>query len=313
MTRGADLSDDEGAAANGRARLADVQQVLRHAELDRVRAHPQFDTVCFEMVDSWARHAEEDRSMVRTLRDVGNYMAGAWALSLAASPQDLTHASLSELLEVTGLGSRNRAHAMLVYLQVIRLIEREPDDGTGDGRVRRYRPRPALRQLFVNRFRLQLSIIAPIAPEAEAVLARWDEPAVFDAFMRANGRFMIGSFLGYDHDAPNLNAFGHRNGGLTILGQIIIQAGREGAFPPPGPVRLNLSDLARRSGASRGQVRAVLKAGVEAGFLIDRPDGQTGFTQRLADQLLFLLQGYILSLAWCARLAAEGSVEPSAR
>lgn len=304
---------DEGQVARAAAFRAEVMQVVRQSELDRMVEHPAFASTSLAMVESWAPQADDDLSMTRTLRDVGHYMAGVWALYLAASPQGLTHASLSELLELTGIGSRNRAHAMLVYLQFIRLIEHDPDPG-GDGRVRRFRPRAALRQLFVNRFRRQMTTLAPLAPEVAATLAHWDDPGVFEAFMVANGRFMIGSYLSYDQSGPTLDVFSHRNSGLTILGQILTQANEDGRFPPPGPVQLNLSDLARRSGASRGQVKSVLKAGVEAGFLVDLPDGRTGFSDALIHQVKYLLAAYGLSLAWCAREAAgKAAVEPQER
>jgi len=274
-----------------------VFDVLAQDSLDAMIAHPDFGAVSLVLMDNWGPHAEDDASMTRTLRDVGHYMAGIWALALHGTLEGLSHASLSRLVEPLGFGSRTRVHAMLVYLQVIGLVR--PTAAQGDGRLKRYAPTPALEALFRARFHRELGFCAPLVPEVEAVLARWHEPGVFEAFMGATGRFMAGSFLAYDRKAPNLDGISQRNAGLTVLGQLLVTAGA--GFPPVGPVEINLSELAKRSGVSRQHARNILKVGEQAKFWRTQADGRLVFSEAFDLQIRVLMASYVLHLAWCAR------------
>ncbi len=274
--------------------------VLSHPELDRIQGLPNFGAVSLRAMDGWAPHAEDSQSMTRTLRDIGHYMAGVWAIQLNQAPGGLTHASLSEIVGPMGMGSRTRVHTMLAYLQFIGLIRSAPK--SGDGRLRHYEPTAGLITLFRARFRRELTILAELAPDMTRTLARWDEPGVFESFVSAHGQFMNASFMTYDAEASNLDVFSHRNAGLIILGQVVTAAHRPGdAFPPPGPAVLNISDIARKSGVSRAHVRGVLKAGEAKGFLAPRPDGATAFSPELRHNIEHLMAAYTLSLGWCAR------------
>ncbi|RYF93276.1 MAG: hypothetical protein EON95_09500 [Caulobacteraceae bacterium] len=284
-----------------------VFDVLAQDNLDRMIDHPDFGAVSLTLLDNWGPHAEDDASMTRTLRDVGHYMAGIWALALHASPEGLSHASLSRLVEPLGFGSRTRVHAMLVYLQVIGLIR--PAAAQGDGRLKRYAPTPALAALFRSRFERELALCAPLVPEAEPALGRLREPGVFEAFMAATGRFMTGSFLAYDRKAPNLDGISQRNAGLIVLGQLIVMA--EAGFPPTGPVEVNLSELAKRSGVSRQHARNILKVGEKADFWRIRADGRLIFADTFELQIRVLMASYVLHLSWCARQALSAtSISP---
>lgn len=276
-----------------------VLTVLDQDRLDGMIQEARFGDVSLALLDNWAPHAEDDASMTRTLRDVGHYMAGIWALGLHCSPEGFNHASLSRLVEPLGLGSRSRVHAMLVYLQVIGLIR--PIPAQGDGRIKRYAPTPALEALFRARWRRELRLCLPLLSDAQAVLDRWDEPGVFEAFMAATGRFMAGSFLAYDRKAPNLDGISERNAGLVVLGQLVSMAG--GDFPPTGPAEINLSELAKRSGVSRQHARNVLKVGEKAGFWRTGADGRLSFTQAFDLQIRVLMASYILHLGWCGEQA----------
>lgn len=303
------LSADANGTGQGLERFkALVLEVASQAALDAVIAHPQFPLVAMNLVEGWAPNTEDDAGMTRTLRDVGHYMAGVWSLALSGSAEGLSHVSLTSLFEPLGLGSRTRAHALIAYFRTIGMIR--PVSSRGDGRLRNYEAAPALRQLFHNRFRRELTTAAPLIDVARPVLARWNEPGVFEAFMVANGQFMVGSYLNIDQDAANLDVFAHRHAGLTVLGQIVAAAPPSDVFPPLGPVMINLRDLARRSGVSRAQARNVIRAGEKAGFLLPLDGGRTGFSAELRHHLLYLLAAYVLSLGWCA---AQAAADPDRR
>ncbi|MBI1405045.1 MAG: hypothetical protein GC145_02845 [Caulobacter sp.] len=283
-----------------------VLEVATQPALDAVIAHPEFPRVALAMVEGWGPHNEDDAGMTRTLRDVGHYMAGVWSLALSGSAERLSHVSLTRLFEPLGLGSRTRAHALIAYFRTRGMIR--PIESRGDGRLRNYEAAPALRQLFHNRFRRELTTAAPLIAGADAILARWDEPGLFEAFMVANGQFMVGSYLNFDREAANLDVFAQRHAGLTVLGQIIAAAPRTGVFPPDGPVAINLRDIARRSGVSRAQARNVIRAGEKAGFLTTREEGWVDLSPDLRHQLVYLLAAYVLSLTWCANQAMGETV-----
>lgn len=276
-----------------------VFEVIAQDRLDAMIAHPRFGAVSLVLMDNWAPHAEDDASMTRTLRDVGHYMAGIWALALHGSPDGLSHASLSQLVEPLGFGSRARVHAMLVYLQVIGLIR--PMAAQGDGRIKRYAPTAALEALFRSRFRRELKFCSPLVPEVRTVLARWHEPGVFEAFMAATARFMAGSFLAYDRQAPSLDGISQRNAGLVVLGQLMVMVGED--FPPTGPAEVNLSELAKRSGVSRQHARNVLKVGEQADFWRVDDAARLVFTEAFHLQIRVLMATYVLHLDWCGREA----------
>lgn len=287
----------------GRHTAADLaalaSDVLSGAKVDAMMAQDDFAAVSLSLLDNWGPHAEDDASMTRTLRDVGHYVAGIWALGLHGSPDGLSHASLSQLVEPLGFGSRARVHAMLVYLQFIGLIR--PLATQGDGRYRRYAPTAALEALFRSRFRRELALSAPLIPEAAAALARWEEPGVFENFMAATARLMAGSFMIFDREAPSLDVVSQRNAGLVVLGQLVSLA--DAGFPPKA-AEVNLSELAKRSGVSRQQARNVLKVGEGAGFWRTEAGGRLVFSGLFDFQLRVLMASYILHLGWCAGQAA---------
>lgn len=275
-------------------------------QLSAVMSHPDFAVAAYALMDGWSPRPEDDGTMSRRLRDVAAYLAGVWALQLAAEPTGLTPTTLGAVLGKTGYGSRNRAVALLAYLEFIGLVEPLPRGVDGrDNRERRYQATPPLRQLFMNRFRRELSLVASLDPSVQACLDRWQEPGVAETFTVANGLYTTNSLVAYDRTRPTLDAISHLNSGLTLLGQIVTLARQDDAFPPAGPVRLNQTELARRSGASRGQVRTILRAAAKAGFMEDDAEGWTHFTPSLREQLRFLMGGYIASLCWCAREAVR--------
>jgi hypothetical protein len=275
-----------------------VIDVCSQSRLDDMIARDRFGPVSLELMGGWAPDSREDASMARTLRDVGHYMAGVWSLALAGSREGLSHASLTRLFEPLGLGSRTRVYAMMAYFRARRMIQ--PSQSGGDGRLKLYDATPTLRNLYRSRFQRELATAADLIPSAGELLARWDEPGLFEGFMVANGQFMTGSYLSITPDIANLDVFAHRNAGLTILGQIMIAATPDEVFPPRGPVELNLRELARLAGVSRAHVRNVVQAGADAGFLLERPDGMIGFSPELRHQLTYLMSAYVLSLEWCA-------------
>lgn len=287
------------ATAEGVGALA--ERVLSEAALARTATLPGFAETAIEALAAWAPHTDDDRALAHVVRDLGQYMCAVWAVQLHATPGGLTHASLSRLMAPFGVTTRTRIHAILAYLRFSRLIR--PTDSL-DGREKAYEPTPTLARLLKARFGRDLMICGRLYPVANAALERWDEPGMFEAVVGGHGR-LFGSSLArrLGDRSDSLDVFSSRNGGLTVLGQLVLQACPDGQFPPKGPVAPNISEIARRAGVSRPQARSLLKAGDKAGFLVWRPDGTMAFPDKLAAHLGGLLAGQFLGLAWAAEQA----------
>ncbi|NBB17656.1 hypothetical protein GVN21_20035 [Caulobacter sp. SLTY] len=276
-----------------------ARAMMTREAIDAVRAHPRFAEAGRRTVDGWAPRPGDDLSKSRALQDVGLFAAGLWCMQLDASPAGLTHSSLAAAISTWGLASRGRVGPMLAYLRFRNMIQLAP---SSDRRVTRYTPTSHLRIQFGLWFQRELEGAAPIFPEAEALLARWGEPGLLERLVTAYSTILLASQQLADvKEEPSLDVFSHRRAGLIILGQILMAADDGGAFPPRGPVRLVLSDLARRSAASRGQVQAVLREGAKAGFLLRDEDGLTLLSDNLIRHVSDFLPMYWMALAWAAR------------
>lgn len=277
-----------------------ARQLLSDDALAAVLAHPDFPTTALEVMAAWAPHTDDDRALAGLVRDLGQYMCAIWAVQLDASPEGLTHSSLSRLLAPFGMVNKTRVHAILTYLRFTRLIRPK---ASLDGRQKAYEPTPTLLRLFKARLERELRICCKLSPAAGAALARWDEPGVVEATLSAHGR-LFGSALERrfaEGDAgDSLDVFSNRSGGLTVIGQLVLQACPDGRFPPKGPVLPNASEIARRAGVSRPQARSILKAGQQAGFLLALPDGSIAFPDKFEVHMGGLLAAQFISLAWAS-------------
>lgn len=304
-----------------------VDEVIRQENLERLLQHPAFEATARTTMAAWVPPAGDLKALGRTLRDIATFMAALWAMQLTAETGGVTRTGLARVMADWGVASQSRVGALLVYLQVMGLIQPGPRT---DDRTKTYQPTAQLRRLFHERFGRELTNCLPIMPEVAAVLARWDEPLVFDGFMVANGRFMLATQQSLAGGPDNLSLFSHRKGGIPILSQMLLAADTGGAFPPAGPVRLNISDLARICSASRQQVLAILRVGTRAGFMSEDAQGLTHFSPELLHHVSAMVRMYWVSLAWSGQealrwadrgtsevvpgaLAATGSSRPSRR
>ncbi|RYF94067.1 MAG: hypothetical protein EON95_06670 [Caulobacteraceae bacterium] len=278
-----------------------IADVIRQENLERLRRHPAFEATARRTMAAWVPPAGDLKALGRTLRDIATFMAALWAMQLTAETGAMTRTGLARIMADWGVASQSRVGALLVYLKLVGLIERGPP--LGDDRTKAYRPTAQLRRLFHDRFRRELTNCLPIMPEVGAVLARWDEPLVFDGFMAANGRFMLATQQSLTGAPDNLSLFSHRKSGISILSQMLLAADTGGAFPPAGPVRLNISDLARTCSASRQQVLAILRVGTEAGFMREDDEGLVHFSPELRHHVSAMLRMYWVSMAWSGQEA----------
>lgn len=274
-----------------------VMSVSSPAAMSRMARVPAFSDVAYALLDGWAPHSDDSRAMSRKILDLGHYSAGVWAIWLAATPGGLTATRLGQLLGDTRLGSRSRAYALIVYLQAIRFVEAIPGAGG-------YRPTAALIEAYTARFERELTTAAPLGGAIAEVLDRWREPGVSHAFLVANGAYLAGALKLLDPQRDSLSAISHRRAGLTLLGQIISRARRAGeGFPPAGPFRGAIADLARLAEISRAQAHHIVKDGRRDGLFQTPVAGELHWGERLREGLVDLVCGYLVSLDWCAAVA----------
>ncbi|MDB5471285.1 MAG: hypothetical protein JWR84_2845 [Caulobacter sp.] len=280
-----------------------VRALVSQANIDRLIAHPAFGEAARHTFEVWSPEPDDELAKSRALQDVGLFTAGLWAIQLHAGPWGLTHGSLAAVLSAWGFASRGRVGPTLAYLRFRGMIRPAP---SADRRVSRYAPTEALRVQFAYWFRRELGACAIIIPEVGEMLARMDEPGMLDRLVAAYSAIIYGSQRIDPGPPPTLDVFSHRRRGLIILSQIMRAADDDGPFPSVRPVKLALSELGRRSAASRGQVQAVLRAGAEAGFLLPGEDGKTILSPLLLFHISHFLPMYWICLAEAARQAASG-------
>jgi hypothetical protein len=290
------MEDWREAAGDGGA-LA--RAVLTDAAIERVKGHPDFAAAALATMATWAPQPGDARSLAGKLRDLAQWMCAVWAVQLHGSPEGLTHASLSRWLAPLGVTTRTRVHGILIYMRFAGLIRPVAGD---DGRSKAYEPTPELLEFFRLRYRTELEICSRVLPEAAEALAFWDRPGFAETTVAAHGR-IFGSALEARSPGPSLNIISDRNGGMVILGQLVLQACVDGVFPPTAPVTANISEIARQARVSRPQVHSVLKAGERGGFLELLEGGRVAFTPLLVDHLTGMLAATFLGMAWAAQSA----------
>ncbi|MDQ0463377.1 hypothetical protein QO010_001148 [Caulobacter ginsengisoli] len=274
---------------------AEAAKVLEAAVLDRVIANPAFEAAARAAVACWTPpHGDA----MLLLRDIGRFIAAQWSFFLASEPEGLTRSRLEELLKTTSVSGMARAQALLIYLRFIGFIKPLP---TGDSRIKRFAPTEALTTAFTTRLKSELTWAAALDADIAAVLDRFDEPQVADAFRRHHAQNTIMAFTGFRPQTVSLDVFSHRFGGMTVLGALLQAADRGGVFPPEGLARFSVSHLSRLSGAARPQVRALLRAAEKDGMLAELSEGEVRLTPLLVQHVSYLIACSVQLFAWAAR------------
>lgn len=267
-------------------------------------SHPAYGDCARRTLANWALKVREYARIERSLRDLTHWLAAEGAVTLAAEPAGLTADTLERVLLELNVASRGRGGLLLAYLQYLKLIEPLPDGG-GKGRHRRHGPTAELTGFMKLRYQRDLEAMAPLDPAAREVLARWETPGLFDRLMAAGRPLAVCSARYRAPREASLELIAERNFGLTILGQILLTDDDGGAFPRRGLVRLNLVDIARRSGAERYQVIRILKLGRKHRLILDQDDGAVVFAPGLIERMERVLGMYWRGLAWRSRQALD--------
>lgn len=281
--------------------------------LAQIAGRPGFRSLIKPWVQTWQVRGDDSAMLARTLRDVGRFLTGVWAIQLHATPGGLTLSRLADLLKRSGFSGPGRARSILIFLRFIGYIETAP--GGGDGRARQFAPTARMLAAFRSRVLRDLNVFWPVAPAILAVGRHLDRDEVLKAYIAGIGEVTGVAFEAYRPGGPTLDVISQRYGGMAVLAELILSTPQDRTFPPEGPLPVTLAGLARTCHTSRPQVRATLAAAETSGFIVLSPDGRYRLTEQLTQHLDMLLAGTLVVVGYAARRAlavatAEDALDP---
>jgi hypothetical protein len=269
--------------------------------------HPQFAAAMRALLADNVALYRGNRILNYVGYDRGRLILGIMALYLHAGRRDddpgsgLTAQNLKALCVEQDVCSPGRARAMLSLLQLFGYLGRAP---ASDGRHKQLAPTPLLIAFLRERWGAMLGATALVAPDiasARAALAR-------DDFLAAFARHVVDEFrTGVRTLAvtPLLRPFAEHNAGIMILSSLALAGDADDTMPPSAPVRLSISELARRFSVSRAHVLRLLRAAEAEGLIARNANGQetVTFQPLLVDALRKSVAILFLFYAHCARAA----------
>jgi AraC-like DNA-binding protein len=245
---------------------------MNEANLKRIWTEPGYRAAAIALMEMGLPERADSAVVVHALRDVSRFAAAIWTLGLHAQPGGLTIARFNALAEVVGYGSRSWSHAAFAYLRFIGYIE--PEAGSDDRREKRFRPTARMRSAFRAHFIRQAAITASVDPHLEGFAEELSQDdAAFDRFVIATSDAQLTSALIHRQNTdPTMDVFARRRNGMPMFWQLIHAAPPGEAWPTADWFPISISDLARRSGASRAHFQRMLRDAEAAGML--QTDGQ---------------------------------------
>jgi hypothetical protein len=206
----------------------------------------------------------------------------------------VTRTRLQNFCSEIGLTSPGRAAAFLNQLQrsgYVVLAETQ-----ADRRSRLYRPTQAMRDDFRRSQIPELAALALVEPEVEQMIAHYDDPAVFRAYLEklATG---VASFVKGSVEI-DLTLFSDRNAGMAALFEIIATASPGDSFPPQGPLQASLIGLSKKLRVSRGHLFKLFNDAEKRGLLTrDAERSLIWLGESLRVQLAMYLAAIFVGLA----------------
>ena len=272
-------------------------------------AHPRFEEACRLLVTKGFARYWSDPVFARANKDISRYFFAYFAVYLDARGE-LTLTTIRDFVSELGFASPGRAAAILFRLRTIGYIERDKEQK--DRRVRRYVPTEALKSMLRRIIRDELSALALMEPEAELAAARLDEPDYFKAYALRAGQGLAG--IARMEDPGETKHFTARDSGTMVLLDIAMSGEPGDVYPPRGPVRMSVTELARKYEVSRSHVLKMLRDAEKADLLTRNPDERTGvLSETLREALIGLHLSQLIGNAICAHAAFEATRTDAAR
>lgn len=233
--------------------------------VERMLANPAMDAALRRNVRDALAFFGSNTSFNLNFLDHGTYFLGALALYLHISG-GLTHRRLAALCGTSRLLSAGRASAILLSLWSKGFLVR--GERRGEDRTVRYTPTARMIAAYRERLKIDLESSGVVEPAIAPLMARWDEPGVFEHYLRLAGEDLVHAASNPTPEVDIINKIGAFRAGVLMLYVLMEAADDGGAFPPLGKASTSISALAARFRVSRSHVRRVLRLWEEAGFLL---------------------------------------------
>jgi DNA-binding MarR family transcriptional regulator len=249
--------------ASGFARWTESELVPDEG-IAEVRAHPRFAEAMRLSVQNALTLYETNPIVRATTNDTGRALAAVIALYLHATG-GLTAGRLQTLCEEAGIASPGRVTAILWRLRLLGYIAASPVQA--DRRVRLYEPTPLMHDAFRTRLQGELAALALLEAMAADALARFGDPAFFNAFIAKMGEGLLAAGKRHQPEKSKLDLFSERTAGLPILYTLLLGGAAADTFPPHGPIPIVIAELSRHFSVSRTHVLRLLRAAEEVGLI----------------------------------------------
>jgi hypothetical protein len=231
--------------------------------------HPRFPDAVRAALTENVRLYKGNRILNHVGYDRGRLVTAilAFYLHVAREPGDptsgLTAQRLKSLCVEQDVCSPGRARAMLSLLRLFGYVAPAAAD---DRRFKRLAPTELLSASLRQRWARMFEAVALMLPEGAAARACLDR----DDFLAAFVRKLVDHYRGGLRPlqlTPELKPFAERNAGLTILFSLVIAGEADDTVPPTRPVRVAISELARRFSVSRAHVLRLLRDAAAEGLI----------------------------------------------
>lgn len=269
-----------------------------------LRSHPRFADAVRRAAKRLVDQHEGNRLLNLIVNDRGRMMVGILALDLHfhrdSDGAGLTPGRLRRVCTDTRTCSPARASALLTLMRLGDFVR--PATVARDRRRRELVPTEKLIDSLRERWRCNLECAAPVLPDAGQALAALDSTAFFAAMVRETCAHYYAGFRLLEQ-IPELRLFCERSGGMFVL--LALLAAEEAGGARDVPIKVSVSQLARRIGTSRTHVIKLLNDAAAAGQLA-RPEASgvvlhAGLREAVHD---FMALGYLF-LVHCAQRVRE--------
>jgi hypothetical protein len=269
--------------------------------------HPRFPEAMRAVLASNVHFYRGNRILNYVGYDRGRLVVAMLALYLHVSrrPGDptsgLTAHGLKSLCAEQDVCSPGRARAMLSLLRLFGYVAPAP---ASDRRFKLLVPTELLISSLRERWAAMFEAVALLLPEGAAARAALDRAD----FLAALVRHVIDQYrtgLRALQVTPELKMFAERNAGLMILFSLVIAGEPDDTMPPTRPVRISISELARRFSVSRAHVLRLLRDAAAEGLIERTGAAQDAITLKPPLSLALRLSAALVFLffAHCARAA----------
>jgi hypothetical protein len=143
-----------------------------------------------------------------------------------------------------------------------------------------------------------------IEPDAGIAAERLVEPDFFRAFVLRLGEGIVNGMK--NRPKRVISHFAEANAGFIILWDILLSARDGDSYPPRGPLKMSVTELAQKYNVSRSHVFRLLRGAEALGHLKRDADEQTGVIEDvLADDIVEFMVTVFMGLAMCCQCAFQ--------